>query len=289
MLPSSRPTPATEAKYVLVVMSGTQIGERRAVDRELSVGRDPAAGLAIRDATVSWAHARLETVDGALVVHDLGSRHGTWVNGERLEGAVALREGDDLGIGTTQLRVELHGPAELLFDRAVAARLDRDDITGLMTRRKFDAGLEGQLEAADKEHRALSLVVLDLDGLKRVNDAHGHLCGAEVIRVVGDALHEWLPPDASGCRFGGDEFAVALPGLDEDSAAAFARVLLDRIAELPVVWEQSILRVTAAAGVACNGPAIGVPELFVAADHALLDAKRRGGNQVVRASERRSR
>lgn len=283
-LPSTPPTLSAEAKFVLVVMNGSQIGERRAVDRVIGLGRDPASDLSVRDATVSWNHAKVRVDEGQLWLDDLASKHGTWVNGARVAGTVRLREGDDIELGVTRLKVELHGPAELLFDRAVVDRLERDDITGLLTRRKFDAELEGLIEAAQKSSAALSLIVLDLDGLKRVNDAHGHPCGAEVIRVVGEAMRDRIPHGGSGCRFGGDEFAVVAPDVNEAFGAVLAQTLIRAASGAEILWENTPVRITASAGVADLTKVTSVTELFTRADRALFAAKRRGGDQVVRWS-----
>lgn len=283
-LPSTRPTLNAEAKFVLVLMNGAQIGERRAVEGAIGVGRDPASDLSVRDATVSWSHARVRMEAGELWLDDLASKHGTWVNRARVTGSIRLHEGDDIELGVTRLRVELHGPAELLFDRAVVARLERDDITGLLTRRKFDAELEGLIEGAQKTSTDLTLVVLDLDGLKRVNDAHGHLCGAEVIRVVGEAMRDRIPHGGSGCRFGGDEFAVVAPDVSEAFGAVLAQTLIGAASAAEISWEGTPVRITASAGVADLSSVSSVTELFTRADRALFAAKRRGGNQVVRWS-----
>jgi two-component system, cell cycle response regulator len=284
VLPSTRPTLHTEAKFVLVVMNGAQIGERRAVDHVIGLGRDPASDLSVRDATVSWSHAKIRVENGELWLDDLASKHGTWVGGQRVSGSVRLKEGDDIEVGVTRLRVELHGPAELLFDRAVVDRLERDDITGLLTRRKFDAELEGSIEAAQKSSAELTLVVLDLDGLKRVNDAHGHACGAEVIRIVGEALRDRIPHGGHGCRFGGDEFAVVAPGVSEAFGAILAQTLIAAASSADIRWEGAKVNITASAGVADLTNVSSVTELFTRADRALFAAKRRGGNQVVRWS-----
>lgn len=283
ILPSSRPTPSTEAKYVIVVMSGPQVGERTTVDGPVRLGRDPASDLPLRDASVSWSHARIWRDDGALFLEDQGSRHGTLLNGVRTEGRTPLAEGDDLEVGGTRLRVELHGPAELHFDRAVADRLLHDDLTGLLSRRRFELELELSLEAAAKDRTSLALIVLDLDGLKRVNDAHGHAAGAQVISVVGTHLRG-LASDASarGCRFGGDEFAVFV-ALGEADAARLAGEWLGAIASIAVPWGETSLSVAASGGVASPaGEPTTVTELFARADQALLSAKRSGGGRVVR-------
>lgn len=260
-------------------MSGPQIGERKRIEGTVTLGRDPACGIPLRDTSVSWVHARFVPDGEHLYLEDLGSLHGTWRGGERVAGRIVLAVGDDLEVGTTRLRIELHGPAELLFDRAVEGRLLHDDLTGLLSRRRFDVELDGLVEVAARDHEPLALVVLDLDGLKRVNDTHGHGAGAEVIRAVGTALR--LASKAPGCRFGGDEFAFALAE-DRAGARRAAQAYLDVVRATSVPWGDHRLTVSASAGFAVMPPErITVDELFHRADLALLAAKRGGRARVV--------
>jgi diguanylate cyclase (GGDEF)-like protein len=86
-----------------------------------------------------------------------------------------------------------------------------DDLTGLHNLRSFEARLLTLVHAAREGQTPLALLVLDVDRLKSLNDQYGHLTGAEAVRAVGRILARRLPPDAVGCRYGGDEFVVAVP------------------------------------------------------------------------------
>ena len=89
-----------------------------------------------------------------------------------------------------------------------------DDLTGLHNLRSFEAILAKLIESGRKDGSALSLLVLDVDRLKAMNDAYGHPDGADAVRTVGHILAGSVPPDAVACRYGGDEFVVALPRCD---------------------------------------------------------------------------
>jgi diguanylate cyclase (GGDEF)-like protein len=145
------------------------------------------------------------------------------------------------------------------------------------------------------------MLVLDVDRLKSINDVHGHLAGAEAVRTVGDVLAARLPPEAVACRYGGDEFAVALPDHTADRALQVAGDLRQAIASVaPVLAGVSFRRGTLSisVGVACLDPpprrrpgvAVAVPPqtagevLFKAADDALYHAKRDGRNRVTVAA-----
>ncbi len=100
-----------------------------------------------------------------------------------------------------------------------------DDLTGLHNLRSFEARLKNLLQISRDQQTPISLLVLDVDRLKSLNDAHGHLTGAEAVRTVGQILAEQLPRAAVASRYGGDEFVVALPALGESDAIAIADTL----------------------------------------------------------------
>ena len=85
-----------------------------------------------------------------------------------------------------------------------------DDLTGLHNLRSFEANLAAMVRASRARRTSLALLVLDVDRLKSLNDQYGHLTGAEAVRTVGQVIGERLPPDAIGCRYGGDEFVIAV-------------------------------------------------------------------------------
>ena len=176
-----------------------------------------------------------------------------------------------------------------------------DDLTGLHNLRSFEARLVALVRAAEAERTPLAMLVLDVDRLKSINDVHGHLAGAEAVRTVGDVLAARLPPEAVACRYGGDEFAVALPDHTADRALQVAGDLRQAIASVaPVLAGVSFRRGTLSisVGVACLDPpprrrpgvAVAVPPqtagevLFKAADDALYHAKRDGRNRVTVAA-----
>ncbi|MBX3027295.1 GGDEF domain-containing protein [bacterium] len=173
-----------------------------------------------------------------------------------------------------------------------------DDLTGLHNLRSFEARLAQGLRRAHQRRAPLSLLVLDLDRLKSINDRHGHLAGAEAVRTVGAILAATLPADAVACRYGGDEFVVALPDCPLARAEAIARELVDAVHALAPRLAGHALPVgtlSISVGVACHAtpgePAVALssPEanageaLFRAADDALYRAKAAGRNRICAA------
>lgn len=170
-----------------------------------------------------------------------------------------------------------------------------DDLTGLHNLRSFEAHLDELVRLSGASGKPLSMLVLDVDRLKSINDRHGHLAGAEAVRLVGGVLAARLPPEAVACRYGGDEFAVALPQHTVDQALAVAGDVRLKVSELaPVLAGISFPRgaLSISVGVACldaseswsaanEASAREAGEsLFKAADRALYDAKQSGRNRA---------
>ncbi len=172
-----------------------------------------------------------------------------------------------------------------LYRRVEQASLT-DDLTGLGNTRRFYAELPAQLARGD-----LSLLVLDLDGLKRVVDGHGHLVGSRTVATVGRLIGECLRPGDTAARFGGDEFVVILPGTGTAVAAEVAATIRQAIADCahPDGSDVDIRGVTASLGVATS-PAHGrtPEELFRAADTAMYRVKFAGKNGIAVATPEES-
>ena len=171
-----------------------------------------------------------------------------------------------------------------------------DDLTGLHNLRSFEAHLRTLTRDAMYKSLPIALLVLDLDRLKSLNDIHGHLAGAEAVRTVGRLMAERLPEGSVACRYGGDEFVVALPDCDEVEARAIADALRGTVSECaPVLagvpFPAGTLSISV--GVASRsfaGPVVSPnpagddaagEDLFRAADAALYAAKAGGRNRVA--------
>ena len=280
------PVERPQATVVVVQGSDADLGGHARVMSRAVIGRDPVAELSLTDPGASKQHAAIEVVEEAggevsYHLHDLGSKNGTQVNGKLVKGAYPLRDGDKIAIAATVLRFVLADAIDAAFHAQVDAMLSTDDLTGLLAYRRFEAALEDALKIAQAKNTPLTLLVLDLDGLKAINDVHGHATGAFTIGQVGRLLANVLGTRGTATRFGGDEFVAFLPGMDRAAGTEIAETIRQRVAAEKFTRETITVTCTVSIGVASFPErAQDAKKLFDAADRALYRAKARGKNQV---------
>ena len=156
-----------------------------------------------------------------------------------------------------------------------------DALTGFLNREQFHFELEREIARADLFGRPLALLVIGLDNFKTLNGTHGLLAGDTYLRSMAETLRGMLLVGEIAGRVGGDEIAILLPGVSAAEAAPRAEAVIGRIRRLAPVWGGTALTLTASAGVAFFPEhAGGAADLFLAADLAMHQAKRRGGGRV---------
>lgn len=173
-----------------------------------------------------------------------------------------------------RLRTSLHAEQQ----SAKVARID--SLTGLYNRRWLDEVLVRETQQCQRENQPLSVIMLDIDHFKRLNDLHGHLIGDEVLRIVGLRLTNAMRHCGLATRYGGEEFVVLMPGvaladardIAEDFRAGFDRTAISTTA--------GALRLSVSIGVSDLGPKQTARRLLHAADQALYRAKTLGRNRV---------
>ena len=187
-----------------------------------------------------------------------------------------IAENVGLAIANLQLR-------EKLIELAV-----RDPLTGLFNRRFLDETL--QQHGQNRSGEQIACLMVDIDHFKRFNDEFGHDAGDLVMQYVGQILRETVGPAGTAYRFGGEEFTVLLPGLEEDQAAELADGLRRKIGGATLSHSGRVLgTVSTSIGVAASPQDGSIETLVTRADAALLKAKAAGRNRTVMASEIQAR
>jgi diguanylate cyclase (GGDEF)-like protein len=156
----------------------------------------------------------------------------------------------------------------------------RDTLTGLLNRRAFHERLAQEIDRVRRYGSTFALLLLDVDGLKSINETLGHDSGDRVLTWIGRVLDEHTRAADSAFRVGGEEFAVLCPSTGADVARRVAERLVEVVAEAhPPVGRE--VRVTVSAGyTTCPAQGNSVEDLYYLADRALLRAKEKGRNRV---------
>lgn len=166
----------------------------------------------------------------------------------------------------------------------------KDALTGLVNRRRFDEVLETEWRRAHRSKESLSLLMLDVDYFKHLNDAFGHPFGDEVLKCFATLLANCVQRSGSQvARYGGEEFAILLPNTDSSGAKVLAEFIRQQVESLSFGNERTrLVQITVSIGVACANNfelASSCSTLIHMADKALYEAKHKGRNQVVCVSE----
>jgi diguanylate cyclase (GGDEF)-like protein/PAS domain S-box-containing protein len=173
------------------------------------------------------------------------------------------------------------------FESQLQFLADHDPLTGLFNRRRFVEEVDLEIKLMRRDGHPSSLLMLDVDGLKRVNDTMGHQAGDAMVRQTAELLRDRLRETDSVGRLGGDEFAVLLRGSRVNEAAAVAQDLLERFRTRQQVASTEPIRPTISIGLtSLRRNFTGADEAIGAADRAMYEAKRTGGDRAAMYSRR---
>lgn len=281
-------TASDATRASLLVLAGSEIGREYPLNQgEMILGRSLSADIRLDTPMISRKHAVI-TRHGepgevpTLEITDLQSSNGTLVNGAQVDSAT-LQNGDRIQLGDVVLKYSIEDPVESHFHRHIHHRLNHDDLTGLMTMEAFRRRLELALQVGPWP---LVVVMTDLDGLKKVNDTHGHLAGRMVIREMGEMIRQTLRPADYGALYGGDECVFLLPGTTEAQARDLLESLRLKIETTVFEHHGRNFGVTISQGLCeATGPGDQVQDLIAAADSALYIAKADGRNCIRSAAD----
>lgn len=279
------PARATSDCLVVIHRRDGQLGKvYRLADRPLRIGRATENDIVLDDAGVSRSHARLERRDNRVILQDIGSTNGTLVNDQELQGSIVLANGDLIKLGSTILKYLVGSDLEAALHEQIYQNTIKDNLTGLSNRFHFDQELEREFVRSRRHGRPLSLLVIDVDFFKRVNDEHGHTAGDKVLKAIADVIRRSVRVDDIVARYGGEELLVLLPETELREAVVVAEKLRKNIEAHAVRFRNETLHVTVSIGCAQLSGVDTKPEDFFARCDAHVYAAKRAGRNCVKTS-----
>ncbi len=267
---------------VIYAPTHSQLGRRYMLDRpKLTIGRGGDNDIVLASDCVSRQHACIERRAEGLFGIDLNSTNGTFINDDmKPVRERQLARGDQLKIGDTIFKYLSGSDVEAQYHEIIFGMTITDGLTNLANRKQLDALLAEEIARAHRHGRPLSMLMLDIDHFKRINDSYGHLAGDTVLRGLAASLQKRMRPNDKLGRYGGEEFCAILAETTLQSAATIANELREMIAAHIFVADKHEVKATLSIGASTLQPGMKSEDLYQRADEMLYEAKRTGRNRV---------
>ena len=271
-------------KAYLIVLAGSNVGEMYRIEgTETVIGRATGATIRLNDDGISRRHARVVQTAAGVMIEDLHSANGTLVNGEPV-GHHPLHDGDKIRLGsTTILKFTYHDHLDESFQQQMYDAALRDGLTKAFNKKYFLDRLDTEIAYARRHAAVLSLLILDVDHFKKINDAHGHLAGDYVLTKLARLAQGTVRTEDVFARYGGEEFAIICRAVSLANAGTLGERIRVLIETTTFEFDHHRIPVTVSVGVAAHPdlPVETPAQLIAAADEALYEAKRSGRNRVL--------
>ena len=288
---SGRMRAVDEAPPALVVLIGPQgySGKQFPLTNpEYIIGRSAECSISLDDKSVSRSHARLMVVGQEVTICDLGSANKTVVNGQTLNpmSPYQLKNNDQVKMGNVIIKFLEKGNLESVANKELNEKATKDALTGAHSKNALLERGPELMKRAEMLGEELSVIVLDLDFFKKINDRFGHSAGdyvlKEMARIISTKMvrsHDFF------ARYGGEEFVILLSGTPLRAASEVAERVRATVENAAFEVENKKIPVTVSFGVAGRRPAeTQWDELFKRADEALYYSKQNGRNRVTVAT-----
>jgi len=281
-------SPAERRPYLLMV-SGPQLGEIFALEagREIVLGRDPACDIRLQDTGVSRRHASVLGGPKGARLRDMGSTNGIFVEGLKVADCT-LEDGQRIQMGMhSALKYCLCDDLEIAYQRRMAESALLDPETGLFNRRHFDDRLGAELDTSQRYSRPMSLLVVEVDGFRRLTETFGRATGDQALELVARLVKPAMRREDVLARLSAETFGV----VSRETPLSAGRALGERIRKSADQGKLSLrggdLAVTVSVGVigidtiGTYTPGRTELEVLAQAGSALLRAQEAGGNRVI--------
>jgi two-component system, cell cycle response regulator len=265
-----------------VVLSGARVGHQVVFgDQLVEIGRSERCALQLDVPSVSRLHAHIEWDGSHHVLCDEGSTNGTFLGEEQIQRAT-LRDGDRFQVGRVLLKYMAGDNVEVQYHEELRRLALYDALTGAANKAHFTDRLREAVAKARTNAVDITVLALDLDHFKRVNDTHGHQAGDAVLRHAATTIGREVDEGLLFGRVGGEEFAVLGVGVGHAAGLRLGERIRAALASAPVIWSGIEIPVTVSVGVAVRAAASDetAEGLFGRADAQLYAAKSDGRNCV---------
>ncbi len=269
-------------RFILLEIYGQNLGKRRdIIDDTIIIGRDESCHISVDDPSVSRRHLKIFKESRIFYIEDLGSTNKTYVNDEMVIGTKRLENGDRVKLGNTIFKFISSKDMEAEYYDQLYQFSIRDGLTGLYNRKSFDDKLESEFSRCKRYGHQMSLVMIDIDHFKPVNDTYGHLAGDAVLTNLAKLFGRYYRSVDFIARYGGEEFVVILPETPIAGAVLTCERIRMAVSNNEVHVNQHTIRVTISIGIAeYNSDMSSAEALLDAADKKLYEAKNNGRNRV---------
>ncbi|MEL6343524.1 MAG: GGDEF domain-containing protein [Myxococcota bacterium] len=277
--PVGRPQPT------LMALCGTCAGQIFILQPGVNlIGRDPRAAIILDSSRISRRHCEIIVPDqGNPQVRDLKSTNGTLLNDRNLTNkAILLRDGDQLRVGSVLLKFGFQLPLESELQQDLYRSAQYDALTGTFNKRHLLTRMDEEFAWARRRRQPLSMVIVDLDHFKSINDTYGHAVGDIVLKAAAASMRDKMRREDVLGRFGGEEFVILMRDTPTHWAMMAAERIRESIAREPIAYDDGVVWITCSAGVSSSSEdgISSVDALFQRADERLYAAKNAGRNRT---------
>jgi two-component system, cell cycle response regulator len=270
----------------IIFLSGPLIGKVHLLkEGALVVGRAPDVDIPIDDLGISRHHITLITDETKVILRDLGSTNGTFVNGTRVTER-ELQDGDKVQVSSsTIIKFAYQDQIEDIFHNELYKMATIDPLTSAYNKRFFANRLKEEFSYALRKNIPLTLVMMDIDHFKTVNDSFGHPAGDFALGHLATLTRTVIRNEDIFARYGGEEFAIILKSTEKKGAGILCERLRRLIEESEFKFEDNILPLTVSIGFATlNDKNFGDHEAILNEADRMLYQSKEGGRNLVSAS-----
>ncbi|MBD3415309.1 MAG: diguanylate cyclase [Candidatus Aminicenantes bacterium] len=273
----------------LFFLSGPLKGQLFPLSQGTTVlGRNQDSDIVINEKRISRSHLKLKRTGTKVVIEDQGSTNGTFVNGEKVK-VKTLNQNDKVHLSPISIFKFFFADEDekVAIDELYELGV-RDPLTGAFNKRYLMERLEEEMSHAQRHQVPLSLVMVDIDRFKEINDTYGHLVGDHVLIRLAEGIKSICRRADIFARYGGEEFCLILRNTDEKGASVHAERIRELIQNKSIDTEGNKIKITLSLGVASLSDKTEYKnhkQFIQAADRCLYHSKKHGRNRTTAASE----